>query len=137
MTYFTSVVEPTANSCFHEQESPILTVSHTLDCWNAYCNCRDVTSIYSLKSRKLPGHFPYGLGTRLRDIQLYITHECSKHGHTHPHLTHAHTHTFIHPIHTAYMNVCMSYYKWSPTKAVPPDCLRQNNWSPPGPSTAP
>ena len=29
-----------------------------------YCNCRD-TSIYSLNSRKLPGHFSYGLGMRL------------------------------------------------------------------------
>jgi len=33
--------------------------------------------------------------------------------------------------------VVLSYYKWSPPKAVPPDCLRQNNWSPLGPSTAP
>ena len=30
-----------------------------------YCNYRDVTSVYSLNSRKLPGHFSYGLGTRL------------------------------------------------------------------------
>jgi len=31
----------------------------------------------------------------------------------------------------------VSYYKWSPPKAVPPDCPQQNNWSPLGPSTAP
>jgi len=27
-----------------------------------YCSCRDVTSVYSLNSRKLPGCFSYGLG---------------------------------------------------------------------------
>jgi len=67
--YFTSVVEPTANSCFHEQESPILTagkiVSRALDCGMKYCNYSDITSVYSLNSRKLPGRFSYGLGTRL------------------------------------------------------------------------
>ena len=30
-----------------------------------YCNYRDVTSVYSLNSWKLPGRFFYGLGTRL------------------------------------------------------------------------
>ena len=30
-----------------------------------YCDYRDVTSVYSLNSRKLPGHFSYGLGTKL------------------------------------------------------------------------
>jgi len=30
-----------------------------------YCNYCDVTSVYSLNSRKLPGHFSYGLGMRL------------------------------------------------------------------------
>jgi len=30
-----------------------------------YCNYRDITSVYSLNSRKLPGRFSYGLGMRL------------------------------------------------------------------------
>jgi len=29
------------------------------------CNYRDVASVYSLNSRKFPGHFSYSLGTRL------------------------------------------------------------------------
>ena len=68
-----SVVEQTANSCFHEQESPILTagkiVSRALDCCHntllKSCNYRDVTSVYSLNSRKVPGRFSYGLRMRL------------------------------------------------------------------------
>jgi len=35
-----------------------------------YCNYRDVTSVYSLNSRKLPGRFSYGLGTRLEINQM-------------------------------------------------------------------
>jgi len=35
-----------------------------------YCNCRDVTSVYSLNSRKLPGRFSYGLGTRLEPWKM-------------------------------------------------------------------
>ena len=46
--YFTSVVEPTANSC-----------RYWLVEWD--CNC---TSVHSLNLRKLPGHISYGLGTR-------------------------------------------------------------------------
>ena len=33
-------------------------------------------------------------------------------------------------------SIDLSYHKWSPPKAVPPDGLRQNNWSPLGPSAA-
>ena len=63
--YFTLVVERTANSCFHEQESPILTsgkivsITCTSCCNEIYCNYHDVTSVYSLNSRKLPGRFSY------------------------------------------------------------------------------
>ena len=35
-----------------------------------YCNYRDITSVYSLNSRKLPGHFSYGLGTRLVSVGI-------------------------------------------------------------------
>jgi len=37
-----------------------------------YCNYHDVTSVYSLNSRKLPGRFSYGLGTRLCACVLYF-----------------------------------------------------------------
>jgi len=37
-----------------------------------YCNYRDVTSVYSLNSRKLPGRFSYGLGTRLYSCILCL-----------------------------------------------------------------
>jgi len=50
--YFTSVIEPTASSCFHEQESPILQLP-----W-CYIHIQ-------LDSRNFPGRFSYGLGTRL------------------------------------------------------------------------
>ena len=33
-----------------------------------YCNYRDVTSVYSLNSQKLPGRFSYDLGTRLWEM---------------------------------------------------------------------
>ena len=37
-----------------------------------YCNYCDVTSVYSLNSRKLPGRFSYGLGTRLgQSVEWY------------------------------------------------------------------
>ena len=54
-----SVVEPAANSCFHEQKVGFL---HALIHYSL--NCRDVTPKYSLNLWKFPGHFPYGLGTR-------------------------------------------------------------------------
>ena len=41
---------------------------------NAYCNCHDVTSVYSLNSWKLPGRFSYGLGTRLACMVSYCSH---------------------------------------------------------------
>jgi len=37
-----------------------------------HCNCRDVTFVYSLNSRKLPGDFSYGLETRLVFFRLFI-----------------------------------------------------------------
>jgi len=37
-----------------------------------YCNYRDVTSVYSLNSRKLPGRFSYGLGTRLGQQLVWL-----------------------------------------------------------------
>ena len=72
--YFTSVVEPKANSCFHEQESLILTAEKIVNimCTNLvltdpmrYCNYCDVISVYSLNSQKLPGCFSYSLGMGL------------------------------------------------------------------------
>ena len=36
-----------------------------------YCNYRDVTSVHSLNSQNLPGHFSYGLGTRLRKYKTH------------------------------------------------------------------
>ena len=33
--------------------------------WMRYCNCRDISIVYSLNSRKSPGCFSYGLGMRL------------------------------------------------------------------------
>jgi len=46
-----------------------------------YYNYRDVTSVYSLNSRKLPGRFFYSLGTRLEITErlcglLGITSDC-------------------------------------------------------------
>ena len=61
--YFTSVVERTTNTCLHEQESPILTTEKivSITCTSLfvmkYCNYRDITSVYSLNSWKLPGRF--------------------------------------------------------------------------------
>jgi len=37
-----------------------------------YCDYRDVTSVYSLNSRKLPGRFSYGLGTRL-EVEVVLS----------------------------------------------------------------
>ena len=40
---FTSVVEQTLNSCFHQQESPILTAGKIV---RVTCTCCDITSVY-------------------------------------------------------------------------------------------
>ena len=38
-----------------------------------YCNYRDVTSVYSLNSQKLPGCFYYGLGMRLGNEANFLS----------------------------------------------------------------
>jgi len=69
---FTSVVEPTANICFHEQKSPILKKCITctnlvLTGWMRYCNYCDVMAVYSLNSQNSqavllqPGNEPYSV----------------------------------------------------------------------------
>jgi len=37
-----------------------------------YCNCSDVTSIYSLNLQKLPGRLSYGLGMRLTIVLNFV-----------------------------------------------------------------
>ena len=76
-----------------------------------YCNCHDVTSVYSLNSWKLPGCFSYSLGTRLTLHSLLSTGSftvklpphCSCPPPTHistiPHSPHPHPSTHAH-LHT-------------------------------------
>jgi len=54
----------------HSWKNSITCTSPELTGCMGYYKCCDVTSVYCLNSRKLPGRFSHGLGTKLQHLSL-------------------------------------------------------------------